>query len=325
VTYNHRISVRRIGQLLARWNFIPAFASRSFTLSPTLAGQVVAATGQAAPFSISSSSRDQQQQEQFPVIVLAHGYLGSRFDLSHLAERLATRGFVCVAPEYPESLAASYERKEGLDRSVITQELLQTLQDTWKIHPSSFGIIGHSLGCGTCLSTGDSSWTRILISGGPPREVQRNGQPMPESSNILYITSTNDGVTSRFSGSGTVPRLPAGYQLLDEDQVAALLLARSTSSSTDPSTTAIKQQERTLLPSKALFQINRPDGPNHISFLAEGVNNAMVDFLSPLLPLAQAMNIPVLDFDRYQQSRDSVATAQAYQPLVIAYLEQYMM
>jgi hypothetical protein len=295
--------------------------------------------GQAGmPLSSQDHHQQQQQQQQpqlqFPVIVLAHGYLGSRFDLSHLAERLATRGFVCVAPEYPESLAASYERKEGLDRSVITKELLQTLQHTWNIGASSYGIIGHSLGCGTCLSTGDASWTRILISGGLPREVQRNGQSMPESKNILYITSTNDGVTSRFNsggGTGTVPRLPAGYQLLDEDQVAAILLTRgsSTSSKEDPSTTSAQQQQqqqkRILLPTKALFQIDRSDGPNHISFLAEGVNDAMVDFLSPLLPLAQAMNIPVLDFDRYQQSRDSVATAQVYQPLVIAYLEQCMM
>jgi hypothetical protein len=41
--------------------------------------------------------------------------------------------------------------------------------------------------------------------------------------------------------------------------------------------------------------------------------------------LAQALKIPVLDFDRYQLSRDSVPTAEAVHPLVVAYLKQQML
>ena len=48
---------------------------------------------------------------------------------------------------------------------------------------------------------------------------------------------------------------------------------------------------------------------NRISFLAGNANDAMVSFLSPLLPVAQALSIPVLDFDRYKESRDSKETA----------------
>ena len=78
------------------------------------------------------------------------------------------------------------------------------------------------------------------------------------------------------------------------------------------------------LPNRAALIFDRADAPNHISFLAEGVNDAMVDFLSPLLPVAQALSIPVLDFDRYQASRDSIATAEVVRPLVTRYLKQHM-
>ena len=42
--------------------------------------------------------------------------------------------------------------------------------------------------------------------------------------------------------------------------------------------------------------------PNHISFLSEQTNDALVNFLSPLLPVARAIEVPVLDFDKYQVS-----------------------
>lgn len=74
-TYQHNISVKRIGQLLAGWDFIPDFASKQFALPST----AVDGTNIAPP-------------TKSPVVLLAHGYLGSRFDLSHLAEALAREG-----------------------------------------------------------------------------------------------------------------------------------------------------------------------------------------------------------------------------------------
>lgn len=77
--YNHRISVKKIGQLLAGWDFIPEFASKDFELQPTMGAFVV----DGMKIDIPSSG---------PVVFLAHGYLGSRFDLSHVAEALAQEG-----------------------------------------------------------------------------------------------------------------------------------------------------------------------------------------------------------------------------------------
>ena len=78
--YDYKISIRRIGQLLARWEFIPSFASKDFHLKPTLLSTIVTGKG------IDLPSRG-------PIVLLAHGYLGSRFDLSHLGEALATEGW----------------------------------------------------------------------------------------------------------------------------------------------------------------------------------------------------------------------------------------
>lgn len=65
----------------------------------------------------------------------------------------------------------------------------------------------------------------------------------------------------------------------------------------------------------------RPLPPNHISFLSEQTNDALVSFLSALLPVARAMEVPVLDFDKYQASRDSKDTAQVVVPLVAGFFE----
>ena len=59
--------------------------------------------------------------------------------------------------------------------------------------------------------------------------------------------------------------------------------------------------------------------PNHISFLSEGTNDEMVKFLSPFLPLARLLGIPLLDFDAYQLSGDAAPTARAVTPAVLSF------
>lgn len=279
-TYSHRISVAKIGDLLAGWDFIPSFASRNFELKPTLTSAKVYAAPRTNVLPLPSSG---------PVVLLAHGFLGSRFDLSHLAEELASQGFIVVSPEMPESLAASYPRTDGVDRASIVNKLLDTIENDWMIQPKSYGIIGHSLGTGTVISAGDDTWTRVSIA----------GKPSERASPALFIGSKNDGAVSL----SRIGALPSEYVMLDESSVAS---------------------SDTPLPSKAALIFDRPDAPNHISFLAEGPNDAMVQFLSPLLPVAQAMEIPVLDFDKYAKVRDSRQTADVVVPLCIRYLKQNM-
>lgn len=284
-SYNHRISVRRIGQLLGGMNFIPEFVARDFALQPS-----------------SPSVADGQEldlPEQGPVVLLAHGYLGSRFDLSHLAENLASQGFICFAAEYPESLAASFDRIDGLDRKAITSTMIDYIENDWNVKATSYGIVGHSMGCGTALETGDDSWTRVAIAGFPRK---RDGTPI--TGDLLLLSSMNDGAVS-LARIGGKEAIPSDFTILDEDK--------------------LRNQMNSLLPNRAALVFDRPDAPNHISFLAESVGNAMIDLLSPLLPVAQALKVPVLDFDRYKASQDSQATADVVHPVVIAYMKQRMM
>jgi hypothetical protein len=271
-TYRHRISVKRIGQLLAGWDFIPEFASRDFQFPASSRGASLLLDGDSLEFPAAPK-----------VVFLAHGYLGSRFDLSHIAEELAQQGFTCISAEYPESLAASYPRMEGLDRSAINDELLKLVKDT--IQPKSYAVIGHSLGCGTALRMGDDSWTRVLIAGRPPEAP---------SSPMLFISSTND-CTVRFGGPLMIPR---GYEMLQETNLPS------------------------EIPKQSALIFDRLDAPNHISYLSENVNEAMIDLLSPLLPVANAMSIPVLDFDKYKESRDSLQTAEILKPVISRFLLQ---
>ena len=283
--YSHRISVKKIGSLLANLNFIPEFAAKDFSLSSTSDGVLVGAD--LAP-----------ESKTAPVIILAHGFLGSRFDLSHLGEALAKEGFICLSPEYPESLASSYDKKEGLDRSAINNQLLQFTRNDLDLQPKSFGIVGHSLGCGTAMMTGDETWTRVCIAGPPMRRdgVDTKGR------GILAITSLNDGLVTLSRLEAMIPR---DFARLDES--------------------VIRRSPQAILPKKSILIIDRDDAPNHISFLAGNVNDCMVGFLSPLLPVAQALQIPVLDFDKYKESRDSVETGEVVIPLVSSFLKQSMM
>ncbi|KAL7487069.1 hypothetical protein ACHAW6_012688 [Cyclotella cf. meneghiniana] len=284
-TYKHRISVKKIGRSLAGWNFIPSFATRNFSISPLYTNTVQSETSDSVPNFASVTA---------PVVLLAHGYLGSRFDLSHYAEELAAEGFLVLSPEYPESLADSYDTTtKPIDRTITTNRLLQTLITQWDVRVKSYGIIGHSLGCGTAIKTGDDSWTRVCIAGFPCSGTK-----------CLFIASTNDGAVPISRVIGTLRSLD--FVSLDEN------VARNRQWN--------KLHPRTSLVFNEFYNNNPP--PNHISFLSEGTNEAMVDFLSPLLPVARYFGIPVLDFDKYQLVRDSGVTGEIVRPLVVDYLKQ---
>mmetsp|Transcript_37598 Transcript_37598/g.90667 ORF Transcript_37598/g.90667 Transcript_37598/m.90667 type:complete len:200 (+) Transcript_37598:779-1378(+) len=185
------------------------------------------------------------------------------------------------------------------DRTMITNRLLETLTKEWGVRPTSYGIVGHSLGCGTVDRTGDESWTRVCIAG---------GQPSLRGPSCLFVGSRGDGAVPVDRALGTL----RGYDFapLDERTVRA----KSYNEFLPPRSYLIFDNDSTNAPP-----------PNHISFLSEGTNDAMVGFLSPLLPVARLLKIPVLDFDRYQASRDSGVTGDVVIPLVVEYLKQRMM
>ena len=59
-----------------------------------------------------------------------------------------------------------------------------------------------------------------------------------------------------------------------------------------------------------------PPLPCHISFLWTASNEALAGLLAPLLPLAKALGLFVLDFDVYLENRDAQRTADQVVPAV---------
>lgn len=302
IKYSYRISLRRIGQLLAKWDFIPEFISKNFDLNPSISttSTVRVVDGKNIPISTTIDGAN--------VVFLAHGFLGSRSDLAYIAEDLAAQGFLCVASEYPESLEASYPRLEGLDRNVINGRLIPYVEDVVSQPILSYSAIGHSLGCGTVLQMGDDSWNRILMGSGKAPELpssSQNDKPVESTfgkyktpvigGRLLFISSVNDGPVTSWGGG---IKIPQGYTILQESQLDTM---RPTAD-------------------RVALVFDREDAPNHISYLSENVNDAMLSFLSPLLPVTQALNIPVLDFDKYASSRDSVPTGKVLKPLISDFL-----
>jgi len=324
IKYKYTISISKVAKLIAKWN-LPKFLKRDFELDPMLTRE------ENDRYQYTTTSEEEEEEEKsyivdgadhldippnIPIVLLAHGYLGSRWDLCHIAEEISQYGILCLSPEYPESLAASYEQTftstitatttTRLDRFTITSKLLQVIQKEWKLQPTGYGIVGHSLGCGTVMSTGDETWVRICIAGPPATPtsfVPYSTSTIGSTSPILCIASPNDGAIS-WSRRIEPFLIQQDYHFVDDSSVF---------------------NTKNDLPYRSVYVFSdSPSSPNHISFLAENVNDAMISFLSFLLPIAKALNLPVLDFDKYRDSRDSRATAAKVVPLIRKFLLQHI-
>ncbi|HSO47095.1 MAG TPA: dienelactone hydrolase, partial [Rhizobiaceae bacterium] len=58
----------------------------------------------------------------FPLVVISHGYPGNRFLLSHLGENLATKGYVAVSIDHPDS---TYDDKGAFGSTLVHRPLDQ--------------------------------------------------------------------------------------------------------------------------------------------------------------------------------------------------------
>ena len=196
-TYDYAISVPRIAKLLLGLplpNF--PFLCSSYSLE---AGPGVVDTG--------GVGSDIPSRKSSPLVVVSHGFLGSRFDLSPICEALALRGVTAVAPgesvtpmlpftmslllanppslvavEYPESLSASYDVGDsGLERRNVIDALLQS-------HTGPVGFLGHSLGTGLTLSYPLAGAPRCAVAGF--RGVAEACEGCP----LLVVASDGDSV-----------------------------------------------------------------------------------------------------------------------------------
>ncbi len=239
---------------------------------------------------------------QGDAIIFAHGFLGSPYDCAHICEALASDGFLVCAPEMPESLAASYREPES---GITREEIITASRELWGGQARRWGIFGHSAGAGSALyQRGGFPLGRVGLCPG-----YRGG--VDTSDPIFLIASDGDGC-NRFQ------QIPLRTILAAEAHAGLKTTLFSTAEEAYASPRAGDSPRRGALVFSATEPAitAAPPLPCHISFLWSKSNDALVTLLAPLLPLAQALGIFVLDFDVFLRNRDSEATAATTTPAV---------
>jgi len=95
----------------------------------------------------------------YPLVVVSHGYPGSRYLLAYLCENLASEGYVVVSIDHTDSIyldVASFVStvvNRSLDQKFVAREILN--MPIWKdlCDPHNVGIIGYSMGAFGALRT----------------------------------------------------------------------------------------------------------------------------------------------------------------------------
>jgi predicted dienelactone hydrolase len=118
----------------------------------------------------------------YPLVVISHGYPGNRFLLSHLAENLASKGYVVVSADHKDS---TYEDQKAfastlynrpLDQLLIVREMAR-LGATGSgsflagiVDASRTGLVGYSMGGYGLVNTLGAGFSKAVVSmpGAPP-------------------------------------------------------------------------------------------------------------------------------------------------------------
>lgn len=120
-------------------------------------------------------------QGRFPLIVLSHGWRGTRFDLSWIAEDLARRGYIVASLNSVDADAATYQNAQAPKiwfRAQLLSRLIDTIAEDKALAPlvdtRAVGVIGHSAGGSTSF-----------VLGGSRLDPQRFAKVFPESAPVV--------------------------------------------------------------------------------------------------------------------------------------------
>lgn len=135
---------------------------------------------------------------RYPLIIISHGYPGTRFLLSYLAENLASKGYVVVAPDHTDSTVrdqaafSSTLLNRALDQLFIIDEVASLDSDMshflgGHVDTDHVGIAGYSMGGFGAINAAGAGFTQagVDLSWGVPGgklEIRQSGNPEFEAS-----------------------------------------------------------------------------------------------------------------------------------------------
>ena len=132
-----------------------------------------------------------KSNEKFPLIIVSHGYLGSRYLMTYLTENLASKGYIVVSIDHMESTFrdAGGFTSTLLNRSkdvlfILNQMALINTNDTnykGRIDVNNTGLIGYSMGGYGVLNVAGAGYSEgsvklfSMLSGGSDAIKERVG------------------------------------------------------------------------------------------------------------------------------------------------------
>jgi predicted dienelactone hydrolase len=140
---------------------------------------------------------------KFPLLIVSHGYPGSRYLLSYLTENLASKGYVVVAVDHQHSthLDASDFRITLMHRARDIRFIIDQVavlakggeQAPWQfVDPGNIGLIGYSMGGYGVLNAIGAGYSEEFVNN--PRSVPGNLLADLAESHPDFLTTVSDRV-----------------------------------------------------------------------------------------------------------------------------------
>ena len=141
-------------------------------------------------------------RSSYPLIVLSHGYPGNRFLMSHLAENLASKGYVVAAIDHTDSTygdqgafsSTLYNRP--IDQHFVIESLVELSEEGGgflraMIDGENVGVVGYSMGAyGAVIGTGGSVTDQVAaFPFAPPNNLLADHQADNEAYRTMLANS----------------------------------------------------------------------------------------------------------------------------------------
>ena len=134
----------------------------------------------------------------YPLLIISHGYPGNRFLLSHLAENLASKGYVVASIDHTDSTYQDQSKfgstlmNRSLDQLFVLNQMEKLNKDTSKglkdmINADITGIIGYSMGAYGVVNTIGGGISEAAVKS--PLGVPDNALSVRQSGNTDYLAS----------------------------------------------------------------------------------------------------------------------------------------